>query len=137
MHLIVANSHNLNERGDFVLVDGEVRTPIGNYLEVVSTGEHDVEILEGWGHNGRTVCAHHFGVRITHSAIHNDDNTLDTTLCVTNNRVWQFLLRHLVKDQAHKLRTVKYQTRQYDWYWPAIDGWMAGTNGLSVRTGLK
>ncbi len=107
-----------SKTGTYILYYDDQRIDIEDYLEVEFTGGRceKVEMTD------RPVIRVFYDIKIYFSAIHNENNTLETEFISCSKFVNRYLLEHeSIKNRVIPMPVTHVSTRNWLWWWPKFD----------------
>ena len=97
------------------------RMDIGDYLEIKFTGEHEAENKVLGDH---PIVKMSYKVEVHFSAVHNEDNILETEFVSCSKFVNKFLDRYIkhITNRIIPMSVDRVITRSWAYWWPKING---------------
>ena len=109
--------------GTYILYYDDQRIDIGDYLEVEFTGKFWYEEATFLSALNKPVIKGIYDIKIHFSAIHNENNTLETTFVSCSKFVNKYIPEHKsMINRIIPMSVTHVSTRKWTWWWPKFDG---------------
>ncbi len=116
--------------GTYILYQDDQGIDIGDYLEVKFTGGGRCEKIEM---ADRPVLRVIYDIKIHFSAIHNENNTLETEYVCCSKFVNRYILEHKATfSKIIPMSVTHVSTRKWTWWWPKFDNKTMTFNLFSI-----